>query len=88
MLIISFIRTALTKPGNIPNDDFWSLQVPENIPIDLESEFIALTVEKRQEDLGKNRNILIDNNFNETTCSSGTIVLIRCIIRYAFVCYK
>jgi hypothetical protein len=69
-MVISFTRTIWTNPGSIPNEELWNLQVPEGVPIDLEGEFISLTVEKRGEELVKNKNVLSDSIIhNETACS-------------------
>jgi hypothetical protein len=68
---LSFLRTAFTDAGKIPDEDIWSLQIPDNIPVELQSEFLALTVEKREEVLQVNKNILSDVYINETSCSSG-----------------
>jgi hypothetical protein len=69
LMVISYFRTALTNPGRVPDEDIWSLSIPENIPVELQSEFLALTVEKREEMLQQNKNILAEININETSCS-------------------
>ena len=65
MCIISFFRTALTSPGHIPNNDIWNIIVPDNIPKELENEFIKLVVERKDQLLNQNKNIISDN-LNET----------------------
>jgi hypothetical protein len=75
LFVISFMRTALTDAGKIPEDEIWNLHIPDNIPVELQSEFLALTVERREEILTQNKNILTDNNINETTCTSGKNIL-------------
>jgi hypothetical protein len=77
MLVISFFRIAMTHPGGVPDDELWEIQIPDNIPVELQSEFLALTVERREEILLQSRNILTSGNINtndETTCSSGKAI--------------
>ena len=66
LLIISFLKTSLCDPGNIPDNEVWNINIPENFPIELQSEFIALIIDKREDLLNNNRNIITETVLNET----------------------
>ena len=61
MCVISFLRTALTCPGNVPYNDTWNITVPDNIPKELENEFINLVIERKDQLINQNKNIISDN---------------------------
>ncbi len=66
LLVISFFKTALCDPGNIPDNDVWKINIPDNFPIELQGELIALIIDKREEILNNNRNIITETVLNET----------------------
>jgi hypothetical protein len=75
-MIISFLRTTFTNPGNIPDDDIWKMNIPESFPPEMQNEVIALMVENREKLLDKNRNMILKHiQYSDSTCSTSIIIL-------------
>ncbi len=82
MMIYSYFRTTYTNPGEIPNDELWNMTVPDNFPSDMQSELIALMVEKRERYLETNKNILYrGTQFSDSTFSTSTFKLNQIFIK-------
>jgi len=70
ILIFSFLLVYYTNPGRIPEDPLWNINVPENVPEELKLELFVLTLNKREEALANNRNILTEETLNESTSTT------------------
>jgi hypothetical protein len=58
----------LTDPGRIPKSDIWTINIPNNVPPELHSEFINLVIERKEDHLNQNKNIL-GESLNETSAT-------------------
>jgi len=77
MLIISYVLTCYTDPGTIPEDHLWDIQIPENIPDQVKVELYLSYLNKREEVLSSNKNILSDECLNDSrsTTSNKSILI-------------
>lgn len=74
MLVTSFILTVFTDPGRVPDDPLWDINIPENITEELQLELFALALAKREETLVNNRNILTEENLNDTRTTASKLL--------------
>jgi hypothetical protein len=94
MCVLSFFRTSLTYPGTIPDSDVWNITVPYNVPPELHTEFINLIIERKEDQLNQNKNILGEslNDTNTTTADVECYVINERSdnngIRYCLKCKK
>lgn len=68
------VQTMVTNPGRTPDDNVWNISIPHNVPEDMKLDFLALLIERREELLVINRNVLTDENvnlLNETRASAS-----------------
>jgi hypothetical protein len=66
-LVLSYLMVYFTDPGMIPNDQIWSINVPDNLPAQVQLEIYAVKLVIRDEQLKTNKNILSDENLNDDT---------------------
>jgi palmitoyltransferase len=60
----------LTNPGTVPDNSVWNIIVPNNVPPELHTEFINLIIERKEDQLNQNRNIL-GESLNETSVTNA-----------------
>jgi hypothetical protein len=71
MLIISFIRTSFTNPGEVPDDNIWNLNINESLPQEMQTELLITCLSRREELLLQNRNVISEDNLNESRSTSS-----------------
>ena len=78
LLIFSYYRTCTTPPGEIPDDEvkfnfeqIWNINIPKNVSQNIKTEMFALALNKREEELLQNRNILNIQSLNDSTNSTS-----------------
>jgi hypothetical protein len=75
-LVLSYMLTSFVEPGKIPDDPLWDITVPSYLSEEQQLEHFALTLAKREEVLLNNRNILTDENLNESRSTASKIYFI------------
>jgi hypothetical protein len=71
ILIISYLLSAFTDPGKIPDDSIWEIQVDDYLNEDVKLEQFAFQLAKREELLANNRNIITEENLNESRSTAS-----------------
>ena len=70
------MRVYLTNPGNIPDDNIWNINIPNDLPSEVQLEHFAILVSKREEILLNNRNIIKEENLNDSTSTGSKILFL------------
>jgi len=66
-MVFSFIFCSLSDPGSIPDDKLWNINIDTSASEEHQLEHFAISLAKREELLFINRNILTDENLNESS---------------------
>lgn len=94
IFVMAALLTSFTNPGEIPNDKNWKINIPENIPSDVQEEMFAIALIKREEMLNNNRSLILeqDNNVvngdNEILISYSYERAQNGKVRYCITCEK
>ena len=72
MLLLSYLMVSLTDPGHTPDDSIWNIKVNTSASTEQQLMEISIDLEKREEMLALNKNILTDENFNDSRATSGS----------------
>ena len=51
---------TFTHPGETPNDSTWKINIPENVPCEIQEEIFVRAIIKREELLEKNKNMVYE----------------------------
>jgi hypothetical protein len=71
MLIISYCLTAFTDPGGIPDNQIWNIPIQDDMPDQIKIEIFLSALNKREELLESNRNIINEDNLNESRSTAS-----------------
>ena len=71
MLVISYALVSFTDPGGIPDDSIWKINVQDDMPDQIKVEVYMSQLNKREEALCNNRNIISEDNLNESRSTAS-----------------
>lgn len=69
MFLMCYLRVISTDSGHIPDNHIWNINIPANVPIEIQTEYFAMIIDQREEHLESHRNLI----GNETTQMEETI---------------
>lgn len=88
-LILSYIMVYFTDPGEIPDDPIWTINIPDNLPSQVQFEIFAMKLVKREETLELNKNCLTEGYLNLNESNSTTSKCHPCLIfRFGLQCFE
>jgi hypothetical protein len=76
VLIISYMRVYFTDAGHVPDDNLWNINIPDNISSEMQLELFAVNLSRREEILHANKNIICEENLNETVSTNSKQLII------------
>lgn len=82
MLLLSYIGVCLINPGHTPDDKIWKIKVDDTASTEQQLLEISIEIEKREELLASNRNIISEDNLNESRTTSGSLFYILNFLIY------
>ncbi len=72
MLLLSYLGVSLSNPGHTPEDMIWKIKVDSSASTEQQLMDISLEIEKREEILASNKNIISEESLNESRTTSGS----------------
>ena len=72
MLLLSYMGVSLTNPGHTPDDNIWKIKTDNSASTEQQLMQISVEIEKREEILASNRNLISEENLNESRTTSGS----------------
>ncbi len=72
MLLLSYMGVSLSNPGHTPDDTVWKIKLDTTASTEQQLMEISLEIEKREEILACNKNIISEDRLNESRTTSGS----------------
>jgi hypothetical protein len=71
MLVISYALVSFTDPGEVPDDKIWKIEIEDDLPDHIKVEQYMNQLNRREEILNYNRNIISEDNLNDSRSTSS-----------------
>jgi hypothetical protein len=71
MTVLSFSLVYFTNPGTIPDDNIWKIEMDRSLPEHIKVELFMCELDKRENLLINNKNIISEEALNESRTTSS-----------------
>ena len=73
MLVVSFCLVSFSDPGGVPDDSVWKIKIQDDMPDQIKVEVYMSALNRREEILNNNRNLISEENLNESRSTASKI---------------